>query len=72
MEFDLTESVVREYLRDHSGTVYCAACVCRALEADVPPRAVSLIMVELAERRPPFMEGLCGCGAGGLMYARPQ
>lgn len=68
MEFNLTESVVREYLRDHSGTAYCADCVCRALEADVPPRAVSVIMAELAERRPPFGSGRCGCGADGLMF----
>jgi hypothetical protein len=68
MKFDLTESVVREYLRDHSGTAYCSDCVCKALDADVPPRAVSLVMAELAERRPPFGVGRCACGAAGLMY----
>ena len=70
MEFDLTESVVREYLRDHSGEVRCAACVARALGPDVPGSAVSAAMTELAERRPPFAPGRCGCGASGLMFTR--
>lgn len=69
MGFDLTESLVREYLRDHAGTAYCAACVSKVLEADVAPRAVSQVMTELAERRPPFGVGRCGCGADGLMFA---
>jgi hypothetical protein len=70
MEFDLTESVVREYLRDHSGKVYCSDCVGRALGEQVPSGAVSTVMAELAERRPPFAAGRCSCGADGLMYAR--
>jgi hypothetical protein len=72
MEFDLTESVVREYLRDHSGEVYCSACVGRALGEQVSGSAVSTVMVELAERRPPFRTGRCGCGGDGLMYAVRQ
>ena len=68
-EFDLSESVVRECLRDHSGTVYCADCLSRELGEQVTSRAVSAIMAELAERRPPFSAGRCRCGADGLMYA---
>jgi hypothetical protein len=69
MEFNLSESVVREYLRDHSGKVYCSDCVGRALGEQVPDRVISTVMAELAERRPPFTVGRCGCGASGLMYA---
>ena len=68
-EFDLSESVVREYLRDHSGTVYCSECLARALGGQVTSREVSTVMAELAARRPPFTPGRCGCGADGLMFA---
>ena len=69
--FNLTESVVREYLRDHSGTIYCADCLSAAL-AESPPRSViSTIMAELAERQPPFAAGRCGCGREGLTYSAP-
>jgi hypothetical protein len=70
-EFDLTESLVREYLRDHAGEARCADCVARALGPDVSGVAVSAAMTELAGRRPPFAPGRCGCGAGGLMFGRP-
>ncbi len=69
MRFNLTESVVREYLRDHSGEARCPDCVTRALGQQVPSKAISGVMAELAERRPPFAAGRCGCGANGLMYA---
>ena len=69
MGFNLTESVVREYLRDHPGQVHCPDCVTRALGQPVPSKAISAVMAELAERRPPFAAGRCGCGANGLMYA---
>lgn len=69
MGFNLTESVVREYLRDHSGKVHCSDCMARALREQVPSRAISAVMAELADRRPPFAAGRCGCGANGLMYA---
>jgi hypothetical protein len=72
MEFNLAESVVREYLRDHSGKVYCSACLSRALGEQVASREISSVMAELGERRPPFAAGRCGCGAGGLMYALRQ
>jgi hypothetical protein len=67
MKFNLTESVVRDYLRAHSGKVYCSTCVGRALGEQLPGRAISGVMAQLAERRPPFKAGRCGCGAKGLM-----
>lgn len=67
MEFDLTESVVRGFLRDHSGRAHCAECVARALVERVPRRVISTIMSELSERRP-FLKGRCGCGAEGLVF----
>ncbi len=70
MAFNLTESVVREYLRDHSGEAGGPDCVTRALGQEAPSRPISAVMAELAERRPPFAAGRCGCGAKGLMYLR--
>jgi hypothetical protein len=70
MKFNLTESVVREYLREHPGEAHCSACVARALGPESDGPAISAVMAELAERRPPFAAGRCGCGANGLMYAR--
>lgn len=70
MAFNLTESVVREHLRDHSGEARCSDCVTRALGQEVPSREISAVMAELAERRPPFAAGRCRCGANGLMYVR--
>lgn len=71
MEFNLIESVVREYLRDHSGTAYCPDCVGRALGEPVPSAPISTVMAELGERRPPFAGGRCHCGSEGLMYVLP-
>ena len=70
MAFDLTESVVREFLRDHSGEARCCECLARSLGPDVPGPAISKVMEDLAERRPPFAAGRCGCGAAGLMFMR--
>ena len=39
-----------------------------ALGEQVPSGAISAVMAELAERRPPFAAGRCRCGASGLMY----
>jgi hypothetical protein len=72
MGFNLTESVVREYLRDHPGEAHCADCVTRALGQPVPSREISGVMAELAERRPPFAAGRCRCGTSGLMFAPRQ
>ena len=67
MNSDLTESVVRQHLRDHPGEVRCAECLARELDL-YPSTTISPILALLAERQPPFAAGRCGCGANGLMY----
>jgi hypothetical protein len=67
MDFNLTESVVRQHLRDHPGEARCAACLARDLRLH-RGTAISPILATLAERRPPFAAGRCGCGANGLIY----
>lgn len=70
-EFNLIESVVREYLRDHSGMVYCSRCLIGALAGTGPGGVISAVMIDLAERQPPFSAGRCGCGSEGLSYSLP-
>ena len=64
---DLTESIVRQHLRDHPGEAQCAACLARDLALH-PGSTLSRILDDLAERRPPFATGRCSCGADGLKY----
>lgn len=66
MADDLTESIVRQHLRDHAGGVHCGRCLARVLNLD---RSVTeAAVVALAERRPPFAVALCGCGSPGLKF----
>jgi hypothetical protein len=66
MDDGLTESIVRQHLRDQPGEVHCARCVARVLNLDLS--ATEAVLVALAERRPPFAAGFCGCGSPGLKF----
>ncbi len=66
MADDLTESTVRQHLRDQSGEVSCARCL--ALELNLGLSPTEPAMVALSERRPPFAAGLCSCGTPGLKF----
>lgn len=70
-QFNLVESVVREYLRDHAGTVYCSLCLSGALAGTASDGVISTVMMELTERQPPFSSGRCSCGSEGLSYSLP-
>lgn len=59
-----TESVVRQWFREHPGA-HCAACVARDLKLDVG--AVRAAMDELAPKQI-FSLGPCACGATGLSF----
>src|SRR5260370_27341035 len=56
MADDLTESTVRQHLRDQSGEVSCARCL--ALELNLELSATESAVVALSERRPPFAAGV--------------
>jgi hypothetical protein len=64
---DLTESVVRQHLRDRPGEGRCAGCLARDLGLQ-PGSTLARILADLAQRQPPFAPGRCPCGADGLMY----
>ncbi len=66
MADDLTESIVRQHLRDQPGEVHCARCLARVLNLDLS--VTEAVLVALAERRPPFAAGLCGCDSLGLTF----
>jgi hypothetical protein len=63
----LTESLVRQHLRDQAGEARCAACLARELDLQ-PGGALTRALADLAERQPPFAPGRCSCGADGLMF----
>ncbi len=63
---DLTESIVRQHLRDQQGEGICARCLARVLNLD--RSATEAAAIALAERRPPFAAGLCSCGSPGLKF----
>jgi len=63
---DLTESIVRQHLRDQPGEVRCARCLARVLNLELG--TTESAVVALAERRPPFAAGFCGCGNPGLKF----
>ena len=61
----VTESMVRQWLREHRGSAHCAGCVARDLA--VMPALVKGAMDELAPRQI-FSRGPCACGEVGLCY----
>ena len=61
----MTESRVREWLRDHQGSAYCASCVARNLGLDV---GLARATIDELSPRQAFARGLCACWATGLCY----
>lgn len=66
MSQDLTETMVRQWLRDHAGKVYCAECLARAL-GHPDAGVIRVTLGELAHRQL-FWGGPCLCGEMGLRY----
>ena len=65
---DMTESMVRQWLREHQGSAHCGRCVARGLAVELS--LVKGAMDELAPR-PVFSQGRCACGEAGLCYGLP-
>jgi hypothetical protein len=81
MADDLTESIVRQHLRDQPGEVHCARCLARVLNLDLS--ATEAVLVALAERRPhslrvsavattPDSRSCCNSSSRSLPPYRPQ
>jgi len=58
------ESRVRQWLREHAGTAYCAECIAAA-RIKATARAISLVLATI-EHRQPFFPGRCQCGRVGV------
>lgn len=59
------ESRVRQWLREHVGTAYCAECIAARIKATA--KATSLVLAAI-EHRQPFFSGRCQCGRVGVRY----
>ena len=60
------ESRVRQWLREHAGTAYCAECIATA-RIKATAKAIMLVLVTI-ERHQPFLPGRCQCGRVGVRY----
>jgi hypothetical protein len=70
---ELTEILVRQWLRDHPGQVHCAGCLAETLGRARPHGTISVAeilvaMEELAHEPQVFWSGPCLCGGIGLRY----
>ena len=65
MTYNMSESLVRQRLRDNKDRAYCADCMAKDLGRN--PAELKTAIEALALRQN-FMLGACGCGATGLIY----
>lgn len=63
MADDLTESTVRQHLRDQPEQVSCARCLARLLNLDLSATEAAVVALSA-----PFAAGVCGCGNPGLKF----
>jgi hypothetical protein len=61
----LTESVVRQWLREQYGVAFCCACLA-AHTGQASNRANIAAALNALSRRPGFLPGRCACGAVGV------
>lgn len=62
----LTETLVRVWLSDHAGKVYCAECIGQALGQ--PDVALIRATMDALAHQQIFWAGPCLCGGTGLRY----
>jgi len=61
----LTESTVRQWLRERRGVAFC--CACPAAHTDqASNRARIAAALNVLTKRPGFLPGRCACGALGV------
>lgn len=66
MPDDSTETMVRQWLREHAGKVYCAECLASALHH--PDADVIRVVLGTLARQDFFWSGSCLCGGMGVRY----
>jgi len=68
----LTDSVVRQWLRDHPGVAYCARCIAETSRRASGEATIAAELLQLPRRSPSFLPGRCRCGAVGVRYRQPS
>ena len=63
-----TDSVVRQWLRDHAGVAYCAKCIAGSSRRAIAEMAIAAELDQLPRRSASFLPGRCRCGALGIRY----
>jgi hypothetical protein len=61
----LTESAVRQWLRERHGVAFCCACLAARI-GQAPNRAIIAAALDALTRRRGFLPGRCACGAVGV------
>ena len=64
----LTESAVRQWLRERPGVAFCCACLAARI-GQASSRANVAAALEALRRRPGFLPGRCACGAVGVRHS---
>ena len=65
----LTESAVRQWLRERHGVAFCCACLAAHI-GQASNRAIIAAALDALTRRPGFLPGRCACGAVGVRRSR--
>ena len=68
----LTDSAVRQWLRDHAGVAYCARCISESSRRAIGEAAITAELIQLPRRSSSFLPGRCQCGAIGVRYHHPS
>jgi hypothetical protein len=61
----LTESAVRQWLRERHGVAFCCACLA-AQTGQASNRAIIAAALTVLSRRRGYLPGRCACGAVGV------
>jgi hypothetical protein len=67
----LTDSAVRQWLRDHAGVAYCARCIAESSRRATGESTIAAELLLLPRRSVSFLPGRCQCGAIGVRYHPP-
>jgi hypothetical protein len=68
MTHDVTESLVREWLRNHRGKTYCSECIARELKQNAG--LIRAVVSQLVFAQHAYWAGHCDCGKRGIKEGR--
>ena len=68
MTDDVTESLVRQWLRTHRDRAYCSECIARELKPDAS--LIRAVMSQLVFAQHAYWAGHCDCRKRGIKHGR--